>query len=167
MNSKTDHNDNQICKRHSSQIQRLADKPTSRISASLASHLQTCPECRERVDRITEVQCLLDQLKWRSMPAGTLELCNRQALKKLQRRVRESDHAVKLAEAKPDVPKWQQTTIQLARGGIGIAAGLAVMATSLAADSGLHLAHDRLKDLAQIHQRQHIGNLDNPDDILG
>ena len=154
--------DHQSCRRYRPQIDRLATKPTSRIGASLAQHLETCLTCREHVDELAAVQYLLDRLKWRSMPAGTLALCNRQAMKKLQRRVRESAEAKVLAAAQPDLPRWQQAAIRASRAGIGIAAGLAVLMFNWAATGGLNLTQDQFQRLGQIHQRHHIGDWNDP-----
>jgi len=158
--------DNKSCRRYRSQIERLATKSTSRTGASLARHVETCPQCRELLDDIANVQYLLDRAKWRSMPAGTLALCNRQAMKKLQQRVRESAKAEELAAIKPDLPRWQQATIHVTRSGIGVAAGLAVLMFNWTATGGLNLAHDQLQGLGQIHQQRHIGNWDDPDSAL-
>ncbi len=149
---------NQACRRYREAIERLADQPAARISASLARHVETCAECRELLNGITAVQYTLDQVKWQSMPAGTLALCNRQAMKKLQQRVRESEKGQELAVAKPDLPYWQQATIRIGRGGIGVAAGLAVVMFNWAISGGLNLTNDELQRLGQVHQKHHIGN---------
>jgi hypothetical protein len=149
---------NQGCRRYREQIEQLADSPTLQIRASLARHVETCPDCRELLNELTAVRYTLDQVKWQSMPAGTLALCNRKALKKLQQQVRESEKGQELSIAKPDLPYWQQATIRIGRGGIGVAAGLAVVMFNWAVSGGLNVTHDELQRLGQIHQKHHIGN---------
>ena len=154
--------DNPVCRRYRGRIEQLASGPAARIGAALARHVETCEPCRKLLDEITSVQYLLDRAKWRSMPADTLALCNRQAMKKLQTRVRESAKGKALAVAKPDLPLWQRTAIHLGRGGVGLAAGLAVLAFNWAATGGLYLTHDQLQRLAQTYQKHHIGDWNDP-----
>jgi len=155
--------DNPVCRRYQAQIDQLADGPADRIGAGLARHVAMCEACRKRLGEITAVQYLLDRAKWRAMPADTLALCNRQAMKKLETRVRESAKGRKLAVIKPDLPLWQRTSIVLGRTGVGLAAGLAVLAFNWAATGGLYVTHDQFQRLAETHQKLHIGDWDNPE----
>jgi len=165
MSAKTEP-DNLKCLRFRRQIEQLVEKPGAAMGASLARHIETCPSCREYADEIAAAHYLLDRVKWRSMPAGTLALCNRQALKKLERQVRTSPKGAELAAAKPDSPAWEQAVIRISRGGVGIAAGLAVLAANWAVTSGLDQTQKQFQNLAQIHQKNHIGDWDDPDGTL-
>jgi hypothetical protein len=157
-----DKNENPNCRRYREQIEALAAESTLRMPTSLARHVETCESCQTLLDKITKAQYLLDRAKWRSMPMGTLALCNLKAMKKLQHRVRETAKARKLGIAQPDLPGWQQATIRLTRGGIGVAAGLAVVMFNWAASGGLNVTQDQLQRLADVHQRHHIGDWSNP-----
>lgn len=154
--------ENPDCRRYRDKIEALASEPTLRMRSPLAKHVEGCEACRKLMDDIAEARYLLDRAKWRSMPAGTLGVCNQKAMKKLQQRVRESMKAKELGIAQPDVPAWQQATIRLTRGGIGVAAGLAVVMFNWATNGGLNVTQDQLQRLADVHQRHHIGNWEDP-----
>jgi hypothetical protein len=154
--------ENQNCRRFRERIEELAAEPKLRLNAALARHVDTCPACRSRLDEITGVQFLLDRAKWQAMPAGTLALCNRQAMKKLQTRTRESAKGQELAIAKPDLPLWQHTAVRFSRGGIGVAAGLALLIFNWTISGGLDLTRHQLQQLADAHQRQQIGDWSDP-----
>jgi hypothetical protein len=156
--------DSQACLRYRRAIERFAENPTGRIGGDLARHVETCPECAEYLDRVAEVHFLLDRLKWRSMPAGTLAACNVTAMKKLETRVRESEKGHELSHAMPDIPRWQKTAIKLSRGGVGIAAGLAVFLMNYSTIKGLDLTRQKLEKLEQVHEERHIGDWNNMDE---
>ncbi len=150
------------CRRYRSEIERIADNPAMRVSASLARHVETCPECKRLLDGVAGVQHLIEKMKWRSMPAGTLALCNRQAMKKLERQVRETPKAKELSVAQPDLPRWQQMTIRATRGGIGVAAGLAVVLFNWAASGELYRAQGHIQRLADNYQQRQIERWNDP-----
>jgi len=151
------------CRRYRAQIEQLADQPEIHVSESILRHVETCPSCQELLDEILAVQHLLDKAKWQTMPAGTLALCNRQAMKKLERQIRETPQAQALSLAQPDLTRWQKATIRMTRSGIGVAAGVAIVVSNMAATSGLNMVNDELKTLGDIHRQNHVVDWENPD----
>lgn len=127
-----------------------------RFPSGLVSHIRGCSSCHAWAMRIVRVDGAITMLATETLPPGLLGRANDHALRMLARRLRESQEADRLRQARPQGALWPRMEQSLGRAGSAAAAALIVLALRAGVADGMEQAFDLAQPLADTHYQRHI-----------
>jgi hypothetical protein len=126
------------------------------LPARLASHVNTCPACADRVRRVNEVHASFTLLRTQSASPNLLARANGRALRMLRRAARASAAAERLLRMHPQLSTWQRAQVHMARMSLGAAAAVLVLCARMGILAGFEQTRQMGEQLAATHWERHI-----------